>query len=242
MASVRFSPIGCWPPWRPHRALAPMNKDAQCRRKVERSESNWRNAGSRCFVAPGEEYLEPTELIGGTRLKSLAARLLVSLTRQVMTGFAKALGGFAGRENRDCRKSLRNDTAAVCASPVSARGTIARRDSAKMESMGSWCRDATRGFLGFFIGRAGGAQSTSSRRREDGCGSRTALGEDVAGLSLGGPPGAVFTGAVSVTLRCADLKAAGSATSFQVSWGFAVQNSLLRHRRRLVESYRGSVG
>ena len=29
--SSRFSPIGCWPPWRPHRALAPMNKDAQGR-------------------------------------------------------------------------------------------------------------------------------------------------------------------------------------------------------------------
>ena len=39
---VCFSPIGCWPPWRPHRALAPMNKDAQGRRKVERSESNWK--------------------------------------------------------------------------------------------------------------------------------------------------------------------------------------------------------
>ena len=25
---------GCWPPWRPHRALAPMNKDAQGRWKV----------------------------------------------------------------------------------------------------------------------------------------------------------------------------------------------------------------
>ena len=39
---VCFSPIGCWPPWRPHRALAPMNKDAEGRRKVERSESNWK--------------------------------------------------------------------------------------------------------------------------------------------------------------------------------------------------------
>ena len=31
---VCFSPIGCWPPWRPHRALAPMNKDAEGRWKV----------------------------------------------------------------------------------------------------------------------------------------------------------------------------------------------------------------
>ena len=45
---VSFSPIGCWPPWRPHRALAPMNKDAQGRQKVGRSESNWK-CGLKCF-------------------------------------------------------------------------------------------------------------------------------------------------------------------------------------------------
>ena len=37
---VCFSPIGCWPPWRPHRALAPMNKDAQGRWKVGMSNIN----------------------------------------------------------------------------------------------------------------------------------------------------------------------------------------------------------
>ena len=53
---VSFSPIGCWPPWRPHRALAPMNKDAERHRKVGMSNSN-RKSGPRPDVA--EQFGRP---------------------------------------------------------------------------------------------------------------------------------------------------------------------------------------